>query len=58
MRTFYEVMGQGVGGTKNLPFRFSDLKNYLMTIRQKEMVVGEATEFKISLEMKLFRNHL
>lgn len=42
MRTSYEVMGQGVGGTKNLPFRFSDLKNYLMTIRQKEMVVGEA----------------
>ncbi|AES63859.1 FAR1 DNA-binding domain protein [Medicago truncatula] len=43
MRTSYEVMGQGVGGTENLPFRFSDLKNYLMTIRQKEMVVGEAT---------------
>jgi zinc finger SWIM domain-containing protein 3 len=36
-------MGQGVGGTVNLPFRFSDLKNYLTTIRQKEMVVREAT---------------
>jgi hypothetical protein len=34
-------MGQGVGGTENLPFRFSDLKNYLMTTRQKEMVAGE-----------------
>jgi zinc finger SWIM domain-containing protein 3 len=43
MRTSYEVMGQGVGGTVNLPFRFSDLKNYLTTIRQKEMVVREAT---------------
>ncbi|KAG9135759.1 hypothetical protein Leryth_002476 [Lithospermum erythrorhizon] len=43
MRTSYEVMGEGVGGTENLGFRFSDLKNYLMTIRQKEMVLGEAT---------------
>ncbi|CAJ2670018.1 unnamed protein product [Trifolium pratense] len=43
MRTSYEVMGQGVGGTDNLPFRFLDLKNYLMTNRQKEMLVGEAT---------------
>jgi len=51
MRTSYEVMGQGVGGTKNLPFRFSDLKNYLMTIRQKEMVVGEATVIQ-----EFFRN--
>jgi len=51
MRTSYEVMGQGVGGTENLPFRFSDLKNYLMTIRQKEMVVGEATVIQ-----EFFRN--
>ncbi|KAK2352440.1 protein FAR1-RELATED SEQUENCE [Trifolium repens] len=51
MRTSYEVMGQGVGGTENLPFRFSDLKNYLMTKRQKEMVVGEATVIQ-----EFFRN--
>ncbi|KAK2380670.1 protein FAR1-RELATED SEQUENCE [Trifolium repens] len=51
MRTSYEVMGQGVGGTDNLPFRFSDLKNYLMTKRQKEMVVGEATVIQ-----EFFRN--
>jgi len=51
MRTSYEVMGQGVGGAENLPFRFSDLKNYLMTIRQKEMVVGEATVIQ-----EFFRN--
>ncbi|GAU51660.1 hypothetical protein TSUD_414810, partial [Trifolium subterraneum] len=43
MRMSYEVMGQGVGGTENLPFRFSDLKNYLMTIHSKEMKKGEAT---------------
>ncbi|GAA0161017.1 hypothetical protein LIER_39149 [Lithospermum erythrorhizon] len=43
MRTSYEVMGEEVGGTENLGFRFSDLKNYLMTIHQKEMVLGEAT---------------
>jgi zinc finger SWIM domain-containing protein 3 len=51
MRTSYEVMGRGVGGTENLPFRFSDLKNYLMTIRSKEMVVGEATVIQ-----EFFRN--
>ncbi|KAK2355663.1 hypothetical protein QL285_093055 [Trifolium repens] len=51
MRTSYEVMGQGVGGTGNLPFRFSDLKNYSMTARQKEMVVGEATVIQ-----EFFRN--
>jgi zinc finger SWIM domain-containing protein 3 len=51
MRTSYEVMGQGVGGTENLPFRFSDLKNYLMTTRQKEMVAGEATVIQ-----EFFRN--
>ncbi|XP_039684980.1 protein FAR-RED IMPAIRED RESPONSE 1-like [Medicago truncatula] len=51
MRTSYEVLGQGVGGMENLPFRFSDLKNYLMTIRQKEMVVGEATVIQ-----EFFRN--
>jgi zinc finger SWIM domain-containing protein 3 len=44
-------MGQGVGDTDNLPFRFSDLKNYLMTVRQKEMVVGEATVIQ-----EFFRN--
>ncbi|XP_045821126.1 protein FAR1-RELATED SEQUENCE 5-like [Trifolium pratense] len=51
MRTSYEVMGQGVGGTENLPFRFSDLKNYLMTIRSKEMMRGEATVIQ-----EFFRN--
>ncbi|GAA0158709.1 hypothetical protein LIER_15660 [Lithospermum erythrorhizon] len=51
MRTSYEVMGEGVGGTENLGFRFPDLKNYLMTIRQKEMVVDEAT-----VVQEFFRN--
>ncbi|CAJ2668600.1 unnamed protein product [Trifolium pratense] len=51
MRTSYEVMGQGFGGTENLPFRFSDLKNYLMTIRSKEMMRGEATVIQ-----EFFRN--
>jgi zinc finger SWIM domain-containing protein 3 len=51
IRNSYEVMGHGVGGTDNLPFRFSDLKNYLMTVRQKEMFVGEATVIQ-----EFFRN--
>ncbi|XP_058784869.1 protein FAR-RED IMPAIRED RESPONSE 1-like [Vicia villosa] len=43
IRCSFQVMRQIAGGSKNLGYCFQDLKNFLTTVRQKEMVIGDAT---------------
>ena len=43
IRETYESMSWAVGGRQNLTFLKDDLKNYIQTKRQLEMIPGEAT---------------
>ncbi|XP_058760158.1 protein FAR1-RELATED SEQUENCE 5-like [Vicia villosa] len=56
VRSSFQVMRQIAGGSKNLGYCFQDLKNFLTTVRQKEMVIGDATMIQQYLRNEPLRN--
>ncbi|XP_058734030.1 protein FAR1-RELATED SEQUENCE 5-like [Vicia villosa] len=56
VRSSFQVMRQIAGGSKNLGYCFQDLKNFLTTVRQKEMVIGDATIIQEYLRNEALRN--
>ncbi|XP_058783730.1 protein FAR1-RELATED SEQUENCE 5-like [Vicia villosa] len=56
VRSSFQVMRQIAGGSKNLGYCFQDLKNFLTTVRQKEMVIGDATIIQQYLRNEALRN--
>jgi hypothetical protein len=56
-RTSHELASHQVGGSFNLSYTRCDLKNYLRTKRQREMVYGQAGSMLKYFQDKIVENH-